>query len=85
MSEKTNDGKLVAKLETEEITKTSSKFKLRFTDFAISNYQSSFYKLDKDGKIIGIRNHTITPFDVTKNSYLKGIKLRQARKSNNKF
>ena len=49
MSEKTNDGKLVAKLETEEITKTSSKFKLRFTDFAISNYQSSFYKLDKDG------------------------------------
>ncbi len=55
MSEKTNDGKLVAKLETKEITKTSSKFKLRFTDFAISNYQSSFYKLDKDGKIIGTK------------------------------
>ena len=79
MSEKTNDDKLVAKLETEEITKTSSKFKLRFTDFAISNYQSSFYKLDKDGKIIGTKKETYTPFEATKNSFLKGLQLSQSR------
>ena len=85
MSQKETDSKLDLKLETREILKTRNKFKLKFTDFAINNYQSSYHKLDKDGNIIGIRNHTITPFDVTKNSYLKGIKLRQARKSNNKF
>ena len=85
MSQKETNSKLDLKLETKEILKTRNKFKLKFTDFAINNYQSSYHKLDKDGNIIGIRNHTITPFDVTKNSYLKGIKLRQARKSNNKF
>jgi len=84
MSEKTTNGKLDVKLEVNEITKTRRKFKLRFTDFAISNYQSSFYKLDKDGKVVGTRKETNTPFEATKNSFLKGLKLRQYRKSNKK-
>ena len=85
MSQEQNDSKLDVKLEDSPKLKTRSKFKLRFTDYAITNYQSSFYKLDKDGNIIGTKKETITPFDSTKNSFLKGLKLRQNRKSLKKF
>ena len=85
MSEETTNDKLVSKLEIKEILKTSNRFKLKFTDFAISNYQSSYHKTDKDGKIIGVKENTYTPFDSTKNTYLKGLKLRQFRRSNKKY
>ena len=85
MSQEQNDSKLDVKLEDSPKLKTRSKFKLIFTDYAITNYQSSFYKLDKDGNIIGTKKETITPFDSTKNSFLKGLKLRQNRKSLKKF
>ena len=85
MSEKTTNDKLVSKLDIKEILKTSNKFKLKFTDFAISNYQSSYHKTDKDGNIIGVKENTYTPFDSTKNTYLKGLKLRQFRRSNKKY
>ena len=85
MSQEQNDSKLDVKLDDKQKLKTRSKFKLRFTDYAITNYQSSFHKLDNQGNIIGVRNETNTPFDSTKNSFLKGLKLRQYRKSNNKF
>ena len=74
MKENKTDNKLNTRLVPGEITQTSTKkFKLKFTDFAIEKYMSSF---GVPGKY-----RVYTPFDVTKNTILKGLKLCQFFKS----
>ena len=53
--------------------KARPRFKLKFTDFAIEKYTSSF----KDPRTNKNRYRVYTPFDVSKNTGLKGLKLCQ--------
>ena len=53
------------------------KFKLKFTDYAINNFMSSFG--------IPPKARVITPFDVSKHSALKGLKLVQYLKGKKKY
>ena len=78
MKENKTDNKLNTRLVPGEITQTSTKkFKLKFTDFAIEKYMSSF---GVPGKY-----RVYTPFDVTKNTILKGLKLCQYLESKKKY
>ena len=81
MSQKENNDKLGTGLVPKKIAKTCTRFKLRFTDHAIENYQSDFQKLDKDGQIIGKKYRTYTPFETSKHTFLKGLKLCKYEKS----
>tara|TARA_Y100001951_G_scaffold48384_1_gene38146 strand:- start:58 stop:1737 length:1680 start_codon:yes stop_codon:yes gene_type:complete len=92
MKENNTDSKLGTKLEPGEIVKTRAKknsasqrarprFKIKFTDYAIEKYMSSF--------IDPITNKTkykiYTPFDVSKHTVLKGLKLIQYEKTKKKY
>ena len=82
MKEKINTGKLGTQLAHGKIGETGTsekeiKFKLKFTDYAIDNFISSFGVPPK------IR--VITPFDISKHSALKGLKLVQFFKGKKKY
>jgi hypothetical protein len=92
MKEKINSSKLDTKLVPGEIGRTCTKknsasqkarprFKIKFTDYAIEKYTSSF--------IDPITNKTkyrvYTTFDVSRNTILKGLKLCQFEKSKTKW
>ena len=55
------------------------RFKIKFTDYAIENFTSAFLVKDK------VKERAITPFDVSKNTALKGLKLCQYRKGLKKY
>ena len=84
MKEKFKDHKLSTRLVPGEIDQTCTlnnsaspkarpRFKLKFTDFAIEKFVASF-KHPQTGKY---RVRVYTPFDVSKNTGLKGLKLCQ--------
>ena len=92
MKDKINTSKLDTHLAHDKIVKTCTqekevasvvtaapevKFKLKFTDYAIKNFMSSFG--------IPPKARVITPFDVSKHSALKGLKLVQYFKSKKKY
>jgi hypothetical protein len=78
MKDNNTDNKLNTKLVPGKITQTSTKkFKLKFTDFAIEKYTSSFG--------VPSKYRIYTPFDVTKNTILKGLKLCQYFESKKKY
>jgi hypothetical protein len=84
MKDKLKDNELSAGLVHEEIDQTCTsknsalpkarpRFKLKFTDFAIDKFVASF-KHPQTGKN---RTRVYIPFDVSKNTSLKGLKLCQ--------
>ena len=82
MSDLITDDKLGSKLGHSEITKTRTfkKFRLKFTDFAIKNFTADF--INDKGKTL---KRVYVPFDHTKNSFLKGLKLVQFQKTKAKY
>ena len=85
MSEKTTNDKLVSKLDIKEILKTSTRFRLKFTDYATEQFTSDFQKVNKNGEIIGDYYRKYTPYDVSKHTFLKGLKLCQYFDTKNKY
>ena len=80
MKENNTESKPNNGLATEQKAKTSkSKIKLRFTDYAIERFMPSFMVEGKQKDIIE------TPFDVSKNTILKGLKLKVGRKTKKKY
>ena len=90
MKEKINTSKLDTRHEHGQKSKhehdknsasqtTRPRFKIKFTDYAIENFTSSFIVKDK------VKERAITPFDVSKNTALKGLKLCQYRKGQKKY
>ena len=84
MKENNTDSKLGTQLGHDEISnsrtqknsasqKARPRFKLKFTDFAIDKFVASF-KHPQTGKN---RTRVYIPFDVSKNTSLKGLKLCQ--------
>ena len=61
MSENTTDNKLGTRLVPEKITKTSTRFRLKFTDYATEQFTSDFQKVNKNGEIIGDYYRKYTP------------------------
>ena len=82
MKDNRTDNKLNTKLVPGEISQTcTKKFKLKFTDYAIEKYLSSFI----DPKTNKTRYRVYTNFDVPKKSILKGLKLCQFEESKSKW
>ena len=80
MKENKTESKLDNQLATEQKAQTGkSKIKLRFTDYAIERFMPSFMVEGKQKDIIE------TPFDVSKNTILKGLKLKVGRKTKKKY
>ena len=80
MKENKTDSKLDNPLATEQKPQTGkSKIKLRFTDYAIERFMPSFMVEGKQKDLID------TPFDVSKNTILKGLKLRVGYKTKKKY
>ncbi len=94
MKEKLTESKLDTSLVHEEITKTCTpkkevapavasapfpkiKFKIKFTDYAIEKFMSSFGVPPKE--------RIYTPFDVSRQSALKGLRLCQYLKGKKKY
>ena len=78
MKDNRTDNKLNTKLVPGEISQTcTKKFKLKFTDYAIEKYTSSFG--------VPSKYRVYTPFDVSKHTILKGLKLCQFFKTKKKF
>ena len=92
MKDKINSSKLDTPQAHGEITQTGTskkevasavaaapkvKFKLKFTDYAINNFMSSFD--------IPPKARVVTPFDVSKHSALKGLNMVQYFKSKKKY
>ena len=92
MKENNTDSKQSTLLEHEEITETRTqkkevasavasapiskiKFKLKFTDYATDKFISTF----------GVKARKITPYDVSRNTALKGLKLCQYREGKRKY
>ena len=73
------ENKLGTRLERTDLSETRAK--LKFTDFATERFQASHYS-HKTGKY---RERTYTPFDVSRNTSLKGLKLVQHRKTGAKY
>ena len=79
MSEKETDHKLGTQLEHTQIAQTvAQRFKLKFTDYAVDKFFASF----PDGNLKARRYF---PFDVSRHTILKGLKLVQFQKSKKKF
>ena len=90
MKEKFKDNKLDTGLEHEEKDQTGAlkssaspkarpRFKLKFTDFAIDKFISSFLVAGKT------KIRIYTPFDVSKHTALKGLTLCQYKKTMRKY
>ena len=78
MKENNTDNKPGTKQVPNDISQTSTKkFKLKFTDYAIEKYTSSFG--------VPSKHRVYTPFDVSKHTILKGLKLCQFFKTKKKF
>ena len=78
MKENNTDNKPGTKQVPNDISQTSTKkFKLKFTDYAIEKYTSSFG--------VPSKYRVYTPFDVSKHTILKGLKLCQFFKTKKKF
>ena len=81
MTEKNTHTKLGSELGSSEITKTRGRFKLKFTDYAISNFTSNF--INDKGKTL---RKVATPFDTgSGKSFLKGLRLVQYQKTKSKI
>ena len=81
MTEKNTHNKLGLKLGSDEIAKTRIKFRLKFTDFAISNFTSDF--INDKGKTL---TRVATKFDTgSGRSFLKGLRLVQYQKTKSKY
>ena len=81
MTEKNTHTKLGPELGSSEITKTRGRFKLKFTDYAISNFTSNF--INDKGKTL---RKVATPFDTgSGKSFLKGLRLVQYQKTKSKI
>jgi len=80
MTEEIKQSKLQSKLEDRPIAQTRRQLKkLKFTDYAIERYTADF--INSKGKN---RKQTVIPFDVSKNTSLKGLKLTQYQKTKKK-
>ena len=78
MKDNRTDNKPGTKQVPNDISQTSTKkFKLKFTDYAIEKYTSSFG--------VPSKYRVYTPFDVSKHTILKGLKLCQFFKTKKKF
>ena len=78
MKENRTDNKLDTELVPTKISNSGTqKFRLKFTDFAIEKYTSTFG--------VPSKYRVYTPFDVSKHTILKGLKLCQFFKSKKKF
>ena len=78
MKENNTDNKPGTKQVPNDISQTSTKkFKLKFTDYAIEKYTSRLGVTSK--------YRVYTPFDVSKHTILKGLKLCQFFKTKKKF
>ena len=80
MSDKESNGKLDTELVHRKIDQTGTqRFKLKFTDYAVDKFFASFFI---DGKLI---DRKYVPFDVSRHTILKGLKLVQFQKTKKKF
>jgi len=80
MKANNTDHKLGTELEHKEIPQTrAQKFKLKFTDYAVNKFFASFII---DGKV---KVRKFVPFDVSKHTILKGLKLVQYQKTKKKY
>ena len=85
MSDKQNESKLDTELAHSEITETCTpKFKLKFTDYAVDKFQANFIYTDKNGET-KTRPRAYVPFDVSRHTILKGLKLVQYNKTKKKY
>ncbi len=85
MSEKETDHKLDTGLAPGEITKTCTpKFKLKFTDYAVDKFQANFLYTDKNGET-KTKPRAYVPFDVSRHTILKGLRLFQNQKTKSKI
>jgi integrase len=84
VSEKETDHKLDTGLAPGEITKTCTpKFKLKFTDYAVDKFQANFLYTDKNGET-KTKPRAYVPFDVSRHTILKGLRLFQNQKTKSK-
>jgi len=80
MKENKTDNKLGTELGHNEISHSrTQKFKLKFTDFAVEKYVASFFI---NGKV---KARKYVPFDVSRHTILKGLKLVQFQKTKKKY
>ena len=90
MKDNKTDSKLGTEQEHGEIVETRAlensasqtarpRFKIKFTDYAVDKFVTSFFV---DGKL---RARTYTPFDVSRHTILKGLKLVQFQKTKKKY
>ena len=80
MSEEIKKSELSTQLAQDSSDKSCTKEKLRFTDYAIERHQSNF--ITKDGKI---KDRIYIPFNLDKNSALKGLRLVHYQKTKRKY
>ena len=90
MKDKNAESKLDNQLATDQMDQTGKsnnsasqtarpRFKIKFTDYAIERFMPSFMVEGKQREIVD------TPFDVSKNTVLKGLKLRVGYKTKKKY
>ena len=80
MTDKIKQSKLDSTLEDSPIAQTRGQSKkLKFTDYAIERYTADF--INSKGKN---KKQTVIPFDISKNTSLKGLKLAQYQKTKKK-
>ena len=90
MKDNKTDSKLGTQLGHDEISnsrtqknsasqKARPRFKIKFTDYAVDKFVASFFA---DGKL---RARKYTPFDVSRHTILKGLKLVQFQKTKKKY
>ena len=80
MSEEETNDILGTQQEHTEIAQTrAQRFKVKFTDYAVNKFFASFII---DGKL---KARKYIPFDVSKHTILKGLKLVQYQKTKKKY
>ena len=85
MKENGIDNKPGTEQEHNDIAPTrAKKFKLKFTDYAVEKYTSNFIFTDKNGNT-KTRDRAYVPFDVSRHTILKGLKLVQYQKTKKKY
>ena len=57
--------------------------KLKFTDYAVDKFQANFIYTDKNGET-KTRPRAYVPFDVSRHTVLKGLRLFQNQKTKSK-
>ena len=84
MKENKTDNKLDTRLAHSKIAKTCTpKFKLKFTDFAVEKFTANFIITLPDGSI-KTKPRAYVPFDVSRHTSLKGLRLFQYSKTKTK-